>query len=685
MGRNSGNPTHAPFLLRRRAHVVDNLARAVAPGDILRLLPSCGTLPSLRALHARLLTHTQGLLLGSLRASTKLLSCYAAFGDLASARMVFDTSPRPDVYSYRVMLRCLIDAGRHADAVGLHQDMRRRCPCPEAQDDFVLSLALKACVRSAEYGYGRRLHCDAVKAGGGDGFVMNSLVDMYAKAGDLECARKTFERISDRNVVSWTSMLSGCVQNGFSADGLLLFNEMRRESVQLSEYTMASVLAACAALSSLHQGRWIHGSVIKHGLIYNSFISAALLDMYVKCGEVEDARCVFDELSYVDIVLWTTMIVGYAQNGRPCDALKLFLDKKFASIVPNPVTMATVLSASAQLRDLSLGRSIHGIAVKLGVADYDVVVNALVDMYAKCQAVSEANMIFGRILNKDVVTWNSMIAGYAENNMGDDALMLFKQMRLQGASPDATSVVNALSASVCLGDLLIGKSFHSYAVKHAFLSNVYVNTALLNLYSKCADLPSARGVFDEMNDRNAVTWCAMIGGYGMQGDSAGSIDLFNEMLKDGVHPNDVAFTSILSTCSHTGMVTAGKKYFDSMAQHFNITPSMKHYACMVDVLARAGNLDQALEFIDRMPMQADVSVWGAFLHGCRLHSRLQFGEEAIKRMMVLHPEKPDLYVLISNLYNSYGMWEKSLAIRKWMQEKGLVKLPGCSSIGHENG
>ncbi|RLN12795.1 hypothetical protein C2845_PM09G05090 [Panicum miliaceum] len=518
-------------------------------------------------LPARLLTHTQGLLLGSLRASTKLLSCYAALGDLASARMVFDGTPRPDAYSYGVMLRCLVDAGRHADAVALHQDMRRWCPFPEAQDDFVLSLALKACVRSAEYGYGRRLHCDAVKAGGADGFVMNSLIDLYAKAGDLECARNMFERIPDRNVMSWTSMLSGCVQNGFTADGLFLFNEMRRESVR-----------------------------------------PTLLDMYVKCGEVEDARCVFDELSYVDIVLWTTMIVGYTLNGNPLDALRLFLDRKFAGIVPNSVTMATVLSASAQLRDLSLGRSIHGIAVKLGVADYDVVVNALVDMYAKCQAISEANNIFGRILYKDVVTWNSMVAGYAENNMGIDALMFFKQMRLEGVSPDATSVVNALSASVCLGDLLIGKSFHSYAVKHAFLSNVYVNTALLNLYSKCADLPSARGVFNEMNDHNSVTWCAMIGGYGMQGDSASSIDLFNEMLKDGVHPNDVAFTSILSTCSHTGMVTAGKKYFDSMAQHFNITPSTKHYACMVDVLARAGNLEQALEFIDKMPMQADHEV-----------------------------------------------------------------------------
>lgn len=599
--------------------------------------------------------------------------------------MVFDGTPRPDAYSYGAMLWCLVQTERHADAVALHRDMRRRRPCPEAQDDFVLSLALKACIRSAEYSYGRSLHCDAIKVGGADGFVMNSLVDMYAKAEDLECARKVFERIPDRNVVSWTSMISGCVQNGFASDGLLLFNKMRQDNVPPSEYTIATVITACSALFGLHQGRWMHGSVIKQGLMSNSFISAALLDMYVKCGELDHARCVFDELSYIDLVLWTTMIVGYTQNGNPLDALRLFLDKRFANIAPNSVTTATVLSASAQLRDLSLGKSIHGLAVKLGLVEYNVVGNALVDMYAKCQAVSEADRIFGRISNKDVVAWNSMISGYAENNMGDDALMLFKQMSLQGSSPDAISVVNALSASVCLGDLLIGKSIHGYAVKHAFVSNIYVDTALLNLYNKCGDLLSARRVFDEMNDRNSVTWCAMIGGYGMQGDSAGSIHLFGEMLKDGVYPNDIAFTSILSTCSHSGMVTAGKRYFDSMAQHFNITPSMKHYACMVDVLARAGNLEDALEFIDNMPMQADTSVWGAFLHGCELHSRLQFAEEAIKRMMVLHPERPDLYVLISNLYTSNGMWDKSLAIRRWMQEKGLVKLPGCSSVGHENG
>ncbi|KAM0918405.1 hypothetical protein ACQ4PT_008952 [Festuca glaucescens] len=632
------------------AHSVEHLLRAPKPHGtplLHLLLPSCTTLRALRALHGRLLA--RGLLRG-LRARTKLLSCYAALGDLASARRVLDETPHPDAYTYKVALGQHAAAGRHTEAVALHRDMRRRCPAALA-DVVLLSLALRASVRSADFRYGRRLHCDAVKmAGGGDGFVANCLVDMYAKAGDLENARKVFDRVLDRNVVSWTSMLSGseapilqslsgCLRNGFAEEGLVLFNEMMLHHVLPSEHTMASVLTACAMLGSLHQGRWIHGSVVKHGVGFNPFIAAAMLDMYAKCGEVEDARRVFDDLTSVDLVLWTTMIVGYTQNGSPLDALLLFVDKKFARIVPNSVTIATVLSASAQLRSLSLGRSIHGMSVKLGVVENDVVMNALVDI----------------------------------------------QMRVQGSKPDAISVVNVLSACVCLGDILIGKCFHTYAVKCAFMSNIYVNTALLNLYNKCADLPSAQRVFNEMKTRNSVTWGAMIGGYGMQGDSAGSIDLFNEMLKDNIQPNEVVFTSILSTCSHTGMVTVGKKCFDSMTQYFNITPTMKHYACMVDVLARAGNLEEALEFIQKMPMQADVSVWGAFLHGCKLHSRLEFGEEAINRMTVLHPDTPDFYVLMSNLYTSYGMWDKSLSIRRSMKERGLVKLPGCSSVGLENG
>ncbi|KAM0887643.1 hypothetical protein ACQ4PT_028898 [Festuca glaucescens] len=337
-------------------------ARIQTPWHALlhQLLPACTTLRSLRALHGRLLA--QGLLRG-LRARTKLLSCYAALGDLASARRVLDETPHPDAYTYKVALGQHAAAERHTETVALHRDMRRRCPA--ALDDVILlSLALKASVRSADFRYGRRLHCDVVKAGGGDGFVMNCLVDMYAKAGDLENARKVFDRVLDRNVVSWTSMLSGCLQNGFAEEGLVLFNEMRLEHVLPSEHTMASVLTACTMLGSLHQGRWTHGSVLKHGVVFNPFITAAMLDMYVKCGEVEDARRVFDDLSSVDLVLWTTMIVGYTQNGSPLDALLLFVDKKFVCIVPNSVTIATVLSASAQLRNLSLGRSIHGISAK---------------------------------------------------------------------------------------------------------------------------------------------------------------------------------------------------------------------------------------------------------------------------------------------------------------------------------
>ncbi|OAY81895.1 Pentatricopeptide repeat-containing protein, mitochondrial [Ananas comosus] len=460
---------------------------------------------------------------------------------------------------------------------------------------------------------------------------------------------------------------------------------MRRESVEPSEHTLASLLTACATLDALHQGKWIHGYGIKVGVNMNSFVSTALLDMYVKCGDVTDARDVFDELYDVDIISWTAMIVGYTQTGRPLEALRIFGDKNFAGIIPNSITVASVLSASAQIRNLNFGRSIHVLGIKLGVENSPVVVNSLVDMYAKCRALSDANRIFKGSQNKDVITWNSMITGCAQNDLGHEALSLFNQMRLLGCSPDAVTLVSALSASASLGALQVGSSFHGYALKCAFLFNIYVNTALLNLYNKCGDLVSSRQVFDEMSDRNAVTWCAMVGGYGMQGDSASSINLFKEMLNEDFQPNDITFTSILSTCSHTGMVTEGQKYFNTMMKNHKVAPSTKHYACMVDMLSRAGKLAEALEFIEKMPCKANVQMWGAFLHGCTLYSNFDLGEVAVSRIMELRPESSDYYVLMFNLYASNARWAEATKIRDLMKERGMVKVPGFSSVGTENG
>ncbi|XP_072953553.1 pentatricopeptide repeat-containing protein At2g03380, mitochondrial [Typha angustifolia] len=651
----------------------------ITPVRPTSLLDSCTNLISLKKLHGLLVVH------GShhfLPIQTKLVSSYGSLGDTESARKLFDGIPDPDLYSWKVMLRWYVLNERFDEAIGFYREMR--C-CLREEDDVVFSLVLKSCIKLLDFDEGKKIHCQIVKIGDPDCFVLNSLIDMYAKSGDMECAHKVFDQIHDGNVVTWTSIICGYIQNKCAEQGLVLFNEMRRVLVKPSEYTMGSLLTACSMLDALHQGKWIHGCVIKYGFGLNSYVGTAILDMYVKCGKFIDARHIFDGLYNADIVAWTAMIVGYTQKGLPLEALRLFSDKKWSTMVPNSVTIASVLSASAQLQNLNLGRSIHMLGIKLGVEEFAVVMNALVDMYAKCCAISEASRIFKRIEKKDIVTWNSMIAGYSQNDLGYQALLLFNQMMSYGCSPDAITVVSALSACASLGALHIGSSFHVYAVKHFLLSNIYISTALLNFYNKCGDAISARKVFDEMSDHNTVSWCAMLDGYGVQGDSISYLDLFNKMLKEELQPNDVTFTSILSTCSHTGLICEGKKYFDSMTHHYNIVPSMKHYACMVDMLARAGELEEALQFIEKMPMQADFSVWGAFIHGCRLHSRLELGEVAIRRMMELQPETPDYYVLMSNLYTSFGRWSEALAVRGLMKGRGLVKLPGCSSVGMENG
>ena len=579
------------------------------------------------------------------------------------------------------MLNCYLMNDYYVEAIRFYGQMReynREC------DNVVFAFVLKACIKLVYLDEGKKLHCHIIKVGNPDCFLLNVFIDMYAKCGDLESSMRLFEEIPEANVVSWTSVITGCNQNDRPEDGLVLFNQMRLSNVEPGEHTMGCLLTSCSMVVSLHQGKWIHGLVLKSGMCMSAFIATSLIDMYVKCGEVTDARSFFDELDNVDLISWTAMIVSYTQKGYPAEALKLFCDEKWAGLVPNSVTIASALSASGKLSILDLGSSIHVLPIKLGLEEVEVVRNSLVDMYAKCSSISEANYVFEMIVHKDVITWNAMISGYAQNNLGHTALELFNRMRSDGCLPDAVTVVSALSACACLGALCIGSSFHGYAVKRKFLFNVYVSTALLNLYNKCGDSVSARRVFDDTRNRNTVTWSAMMGGYGMQGDPT-SLDLFSKMLEEEVKPNDVTFTAILSACSHAGLVDEGQNYFERMTRKHNIVPSKKHYVCMVDMLARAEKLKEALEFITGMPVRADVSVWGALLNGCRLHSRLDIGEVAVRRMMELEPETPDYYVLMANLYASNGRWAEAKQIRELMKKKGMAKSPGSSIVQMDNG
>ncbi|KNA19309.1 hypothetical protein SOVF_062910 [Spinacia oleracea] len=644
------------------------------------LLGTCKTPSSLQKVHALLIVHGVA---NDLLFLTKLVSLYGSFGQLRVARKVFDKIPNPDLYSFKVMIRWYFLNDLHSETIMCYRCLRK---CLRETDDIVFSIVLKACCELRDVGEGRKVHCHIVKAGSPDSFVLTSLVDVYAKCGEIDSARGVFEEIEDRNVVSWTSLITGYVQNDLPEEGLILFNKMRGSLVDGNPYTLGSLLTGCGKLGALHQGKWLHGYMFKAGINLNSFLATALLDMYVKCGSVKDARSVFDEFCTTDdLIPWTAMIVGHTQCGQPNEALKLFADKRQANVLPNSMTIANVLSACSQIRDLSMGMSVHCLATVHGLEDADVK-HALIDMYAKCNLMKDSWYMFNTIYDKNVIAWNSIISGYAQNGYALEALKLFHQMTLESVSPDAVTLVSVISACASISAVKVGSSLHAVILREGLSSvNTYVGTALLNFYAKCGDVRCARKVFDEMGVKNEVTWSSMIRGYGMHGDGEESVALFNNMLKDNVELNEVHVTVLLSACSHTGNVGEGWKYFSSICREHNFEPSMKHYACMVDILARAGKLEEAVDIMEKMPIQPDISVLGAFVHGCSLHSQFELGEAAARRMLEMHPNEACYYVLLYKLYASDGRWDKANEIRSLMKERGLSKSPGWSSSDRDGG
>ncbi|VVB03973.1 unnamed protein product [Arabis nemorensis] len=649
-----------------------------ASSSCLILLSKCTNIDSLRNVHGVL---TGNGLMGDLLCATKVVSLYGSFGYTKDARLVFDQIPEPDFYSTKVMLRCYVLNHESVEVIKFYDFMMKQ---GFVYDNIVFSMALKACTELQDLDNGKKIHCQIVKVPSSDDVVLTGLLDMYAKCGEIESGYKVFDGITLRNVVCWTSMIAGYVKNDLYGEGFALFNRMRESSVSGNEYTYGTLMMACTKLGALHQGKWFHGCLIKSGIELRSCLVTSLLDMYVKCGDVSNARRIFNYHSHVDLVMWTAMIVGYTHNGCADKALSLFQKMKGVGIKPNCVTIASVLSGCGLIGNLELGRSVHGISIKVGIWDTNVA-NALVHMYAKCYQNGDARYVFEMESEKDIVAWNSIISGFSQNGSVHEALFLFHRMNAESVTPNGVTVASLFSACASLGSLVVGSSLHAYSMKLGFLasSSVHVGTALLDFYAKCGDAESARIVFDTIEDKNTITWSAMIGGYGKQGNTKGSVELFEEMLKKQQKPNESTFTSILSACSHTGMVNEGKKYFSSMYKDYNFTPSTKHYTCMIDMLARAGELEQALDVIEKMPIQPDVRCFGAFLNGCGMHSRFDLGEIVIKKMLDLNPDDASYYVLISNLYASDGRWSQAKDVRNLMNRKGLSKIPGHSTMESE--
>eukprot|EP01018_Ginkgo_biloba_P007395 Gb_14172 [translate_table: standard] len=652
----------------------------VKPNSVtmLSVLPACyrlGALQQGKRIHGYTIRHG----FESDFVLTALIDMYAKCGSIDYARQVFNKMPTKDVVLWNAMIGGYAQNGYADEALALFDQMQLVGAKPNSA---TMVSVIPACAHLGALQQGKWIHDYIIRSGfESDVPVENSLVDMYAKCGNIEVARHLFDNMIERDVVSWNVMIAGYTLNGHADEALTLLHQMQLAHLKPNSVTLASVLPACASLGALRQ---THNYIIRSGFESNAFVATALIDMYAKCGCDDIARKIFGKLSKKCLASWNAMIAGYVQNGHASEALALFEHMQLTDMKPDSITIVCSLSACAHLGALQQGKWIHEYIIRSGFESNVAVVNSLVDMYAKCGKIDIARHLFDKMSEKDVISWNAMIAGYAQIEYASDALALLYTMQLADMKPNLVTVVCALPACAHLGALQQGKMVHGYIIRSGFESDITVGTALIDMYAKCGSVEIARRLFDKMSKRNVISWSAMIEGYGMNGHGVDALVLFAQMQQTGIKPTSITFISVLSACSRAGLVDEGWRYFNCMSQNYGITPIMEHYACMVDLLGRAGCLDEAHDFIKKMPLVPTAGVWGALLGACRIYCNIELGEHVAKRLFDLEPGNAGYYVLLSNIYAAAGKWNDVVKVRTMMKSREVRKTPGCSWIEVNN-
>ncbi|OVA06543.1 Pentatricopeptide repeat [Macleaya cordata] len=598
---------------------------------------------------------------------------------LDHARRVFDQIHHPNQFIWNSMIRGYTQNGASKESLLLFKQMLLRGFSP---DNYTYPIVTKACSHLHAVEDGKLLHGQIVKWGfESDMYIMSGVVNFYASCGRVEVARKIFDKMPERDVVAWTSMISSYAQLNHSEESFHLFDEMKREGVEPNMVTIVSLLSACGHIKDLDRGQWLHSYILENKMEYDTNISNGLMNMYSKCGNMSSASEVFYKIPMKNTVSWNVLIGGFTQNGLPVEALTLFHEMKSTGLRPNEITMVGALTACAQLGDLKQGKLLH-LYIQENRINYDVFVgNALINMYSKCGDLDGAIFVFRQMQDRDIFSWTALITGYVQGSKFKEALALFQEMQLSGVEPNEVTLVSLLSASSQLGALDQGKLLHAYIEEHNVTYDLCLENALVDMYAKCGCLERALQIFHGMTCRDIFSWNSMIGGLAINGHGKDAINLFSQMQRrEDVVPDGVTFMAVLCACTHSGLVHEGYQYFLLMSSKYGITPSIEHYGCVVDLFGKAGFVEQASDFIEKMPVEPNSIIWGSLLSACCVHHKFELGDKVAQEIIKLAPEDDGLYVLISNMYAEAGRWDDVRRVRTIMHSNGIEKSPGCSLI-----
>ncbi|XP_039115126.1 putative pentatricopeptide repeat-containing protein At5g52630 [Dioscorea cayenensis subsp. rotundata] len=607
-----------------------------------------------------------------------LLVMYSNFGCVVDARKIFDGIPDSNEVSWNAMFSGYVKNGWFEDAIGLFREMVLGGVRP---NEYGFSSVLNACTGSQDMCRGRMIHGYLIRLGyDSDPFTANALVDLYAKLRNVEAASIIFRRMFQPDIISWNAFIAGCVLHGHESWALDLFMEMRDSGMLPNMFTLSSILKACAAKGKSVLGRQIHGNLIKVGFESDKYVAVGLVDMYAKGYYKEEAKKTFDSIPRKELVMWNAIISGYAHSGNDAEALSFFIEMTKEGFSFNRTTLTAVLKSTASLEDLSLSKQTHGLAVQTGLASDTYVVNGLIDAYGKCDCIEDAGRLFEECSYLDVVSFTSMLTAYSQSGQGEEAVKLFVEMLHRKLKPDSYVYSSLLNACASLSAYEQGKQIHVQALKLGFLCDVFAGNALVNMYAKCGSIDDANLAFSEIPERGVVSWSAMIGGLAQHGHGKEALDLFHKMLDEGVPPNHITLTSVLCACNHAGLLNEAKHYFDSMEEMFGVKHTEEHYACMIDLLGRAGKLDAAMELVNSMPFEANAAVWGALLGASRIHGNIELGRRAAEMLFALEPEKSGTHVLLANMYASAGMMKGVAEARRLMKDSKVKKEPAMSWV-----
>ncbi|XP_050370966.1 pentatricopeptide repeat-containing protein At4g13650 [Argentina anserina] len=611
-----------------------------------------------------------------------LVTVYSRSRNFISAEQVFNTMRHRDGVSYNSLISGLAQCGFYDRALELFKEMQRDRMEP---DCVTIASLLSACASVGSLCKGQQLHSYAIKAGMSSDIILEgSVLDLYVKCSDLQTAHEYFLTTETENVVLWNVMLVAYGQLDDLDESFHIFKQMLVEGMVPNQYTYPSILRTCTSVGALNLGEMVHTQAIKTGFQFNAYVCSVLIDMYAKHGKLDTALGILRRLTEDDVVSWTAMISGYAQHDLFAEALLLFDEMQTRGIRADNIGLSSAISSCAGMQALNQGRQIHAQACILGYSNDLSVGNALVSLYARCGRIWEAYQAFERINARDDVSWNRLISAFGQSGYCEEALQVFSQMHRAGVEANMFTFGSAVSAAANLANIKQGGQIHALVIKTGNNSELEVSNALITLYSKCGSVDDAKREFIEMPVKNEISWNAMITGYSQHGHGVEALHLFEQMKQLGVVPSHVTFVGVLSACSHVGLVSEGLAYFESMSKEHGLVPKPEHYACVVDLLSRAGSLSSAIEFITEMPVKPDSLIWRTLLSACIAKKNTEIGEVAARNLLELEPEDSATYVLISNMYAMVGMWSYRDQARQLMKERGVNKEPGRSWIEVKN-